>query len=114
MARIKDIIKSTFKVLILVIIVNYLILLIFKINPFFELKRTFICVGEGEFGVAMRHKCCDGLKAVTNYGVKNPGAEDYFERCGPSLASIFMCTKCGNGICEKVENECNCEEDCFK
>lgn len=82
-AKTKGIIKSTFKVLILVIIVNYLILLLFKINPFLELKHEYVCVGEGESGLAMRHKCCDGLKSVPPYsGVKNPGVEDRNERCG--------------------------------
>ena len=87
------------------------------VNPLKELKSRYFCIGEGEKGNYFNgDKCCSNLKEVVALSVvKNKTALDYRERCSVSGAGgHFLCTKCGNGTCEKIENVCNCPDDCFK
>lgn len=62
------------------------------------------CIKEGEWGWPLA-VCCEGLKNVGNSEPVNGVCTSYKN---PS----FVCTNCGNGICGKGENECNCPEDC--
>lgn len=34
--------------------------------------------------------------------------------CMYPLCSSYICTKCGDGVCGKGENHCNCQVDCGK
>ena len=82
------------------------------------------CVGEGEVIPATsispegfkkrKHiatECCEGLRPIII-------SSQYDENCNlkPPLVGVqggmTVCSKCGNGICEKWESKCNCPEDC--
>lgn len=111
------------KIIIFIILIAFIFLSgkllvnIFGVNPLIELKHKYYCVGESETGNYFKgNKCCGNLKAVLALTiVNNKSASDYGERCLVSGAGgTFLCTKCGNGVCEKIENVCNCPEDCFK
>ena len=68
------------------------------------------CVGEGETGSGMipgSPTCCEGLEAIS-VAMWDPAAGT----CALAM-DVFICSKCGNGKCEKGwENPCNCEKDC--
>ncbi|HLN19272.1 MAG TPA: hypothetical protein VK255_03840, partial [Patescibacteria group bacterium] len=71
-------------------------------------------VGEGEEFSAdfmpkifIENKCKFGLKSVS--ASKYTGGEF---GCLNPMCDCFVCTKCGDGICGKGENSCNCKEDC--
>jgi hypothetical protein len=69
-----------------------------------------VCLGEGATNEG--GSCCSGLTAIDRYLIPdNNGA------CGfPNkyLGKYFICSKCGDGICNAVtlENKCNCPQDC--
>lgn len=50
--------------------------------------------------------CCGGLKPI---GCARP---DTGGQCPPSCFGASYCTKCGDGVCGKGENICNCSQDC--
>ena len=65
------------------------------------------CVPEG--GTFMdfedTDKCCPGLVPVPDcFG--EDGA------CACPACPCYVCTQCGNGVCDGAENPCNCQEDC--
>lgn len=67
------------------------------------------CVKEGEMGSSMIEPmyCCEGLDAIS---VAN--WDPVTGMCG-MMSDVFLCSKCGNGICESDwENPCNCNSDC--
>lgn len=106
--------------MIIIIIVTLAVIEFFGISlskqTLLDIKHHYFCVGEGESGSHFKkHKCCKNLKAVAALSfVVDEKAKDYGERCLTSGAGgHFLCTKCGNGICENIENACNCPEDCF-
>ena len=70
---------------------------------------TMACTGNipsgcGPHGAAGWDSCCAGLEA--RCGAVLPGGG-----CDLSAASP-MCLPCGDGVCQKLENHCNCPEDC--
>jgi len=64
------------------------------------------CGEEGYFGQDV--ECCSGLVRkcgkLTSDGLCDPQSGGY--------QKLPSCIPCGNGICEKYENKCNCPEDC--
>jgi hypothetical protein len=50
--------------------------------------------------------CCEGLERVPNATVNNESI------CIPPINNSFVCTECGNGLCQPPENECSCPADC--
>jgi len=66
------------------------------------------CTKEGEsFPIYPGHDCCDGLIAIKPTASLNTSTGE----CTPIVGSS-VCSNCGNGTCEKWENQCNCLEDC--
>jgi len=63
------------------------------------------CREAGEF--VSISKCCQGLSEI-------PRIEAYDHECNLVgwLGWVYICSDCGNGICESWENKCNCPEDC--
>ena len=53
-------------------------------------------------------ECCDTLSPVMPI-------EAYDENCEETESDewAYVCTDCGNGVCEEWESKCNCEEDCL-
>lgn len=76
------------------------------------------CIQEGKTGPSaginpewLNHlpsECCPGLKEIIY--------KNYFdENCKRTMlvgAPNFICSACGNGMCEEWESKCNCPEDC--
>jgi len=63
------------------------------------------CVGEGEEGGLLYDICCLGLNKIANSWPAD-------NQCMTEMHVSFICTYCGNGVCEKGENVCNCPQDC--
>ena len=60
------------------------------------------CLGEGEQGL---FPCCDeSLDKLPCMDIIN--GECLILECG------WTCTDCGDGLCSKGENSCNCKQDC--
>lgn len=59
----------------------------------------------------MASKCCDGLLEMWN-----TCAEDdcKCQHSFPATGGLGICSDCGNGICDRTNNEnsCNCPNDC--
>ena len=80
------------------------------------------CVGEGGefFGESSNdNQCCPGLTPVFDCLVEE---FCYPDDAGNMICEIgcacpdcycMVCTYCGDGVCGKGENMCNCEEDCL-
>ena len=69
-------------------------------------KGKDICMNEDDECTIRDIDCCDGLKkAPLIYEKEN-------EECGVALPCGSICIPCGNGICDRRENKCNCPEDC--
>lgn len=76
------------------------------------------CVEEGKTGPSaginpdwldhLPSKCCPGLKEITY----KTYFDDNCERTMIVGAPSFICSNCGNKICEEWETKCNCPEDC--
>lgn len=80
-------------------------------NLFDNMQSSLSCAKEGEsIGtcVGCATKCCDGLRGMAHL--------KYESGCIklPAPGSGSTCSKCDNGICDKQNNEdeCNCPEDC--
>lgn len=56
--------------------------------------------------------CCDGLTPIENEDEYEGEPINYKPGCYPISESGRLCSACGNGECEPVENSCNCAEDC--
>ena len=102
----KNYIMKNKKIVILIIVVILALTIgavyIFTTNP---------CAKEGESTgtcVGCATKCCDGLKGMSHL--------KYEDGCikFPAPGSSSICSNCGDGICDKQNNEdeCNCPEDC--
>lgn len=64
------------------------------------------CIKEGEKGSYLKNdNCCENLTKISV-------SFESDSICENSIDSSFICSKCGNGICEKFENSCNCKTDC--
>lgn len=82
------------------------------IGLFFAL-RMLIGVRAGDeilipvvFDTLRDYQCFPGLKAVPD--AHGTGGKN----CAYPMCSCYVCVRCGNGICGKGENACNCPEDC--
>ncbi len=65
------------------------------------------CIAEGRIGVeAQGDSCCEGSVRIENRYPGNAGG------CESGTDGTFLCTNCGNGVCELYENRCNCTSDC--
>ena len=68
------------------------------------------CIEEGKQGnVFINEKCCPGLTQSPLYTLVSSAGE-----CIALPGGDFICTKCGDGICGKGEDNCVCPEDCKK
>jgi len=71
-----------------------------------DCKRPWECVKEGRSVPAIpgAPECCEGLEKISR-------ATLVYNQCRFALGA-FVCSACGNDVCEQWENECNCEDDC--
>lgn len=75
------------------------------------------CTGEGQEYNAkdICAGCCPALtrQPAADFGDNTPPSIDGFpEGCDIKSHALFICVKCGDGICGNGENECNCPTDC--
>jgi hypothetical protein len=74
-------------------------------EPTAEPTQEPACYGEGILiSDFLFTSCCEGLEKL-RVNIVGPDG-------GCTELSYFICTDCGNGICEYEENVCNCSEDC--
>jgi hypothetical protein len=62
-------------------------------------------VGEGQY-VNSYQRCLPGLVMTVQNSRPIGGI------CTPTHPIYYICTKCGDGICEGAEDKCNCPKDC--
>lgn len=71
------------------------------------------CYGEGERFNTLETQnavCCGGLtRAVDSFPDEPVGRPD---SCVTPTCPCYVCIDCGNGVCGKEENWCNCPKDC--
>lgn len=60
----------------------------------------------GSFGA-----CCDGLSGIDG-GLWDAAPNAASPICQSREGSGMICSNCGNGLCERWENRCNCSKDC--
>ena len=68
------------------------------------------CITEGQRGDSMmapEKECCPGLKPISDLYVSKET-----KNCVVGGDESFVCAKCGDAICGRGENRCNCQEDC--
>jgi len=76
------------------------------------------CAKEGEhFSSVYKDEypehCCEGLTEwYSGFDTSISIADVCYETGLLAGAPVGTCVNCGNGICEDVENPCNCPEDC--
>jgi len=63
------------------------------------------CKGPGES--ILVGECCEGLTHIQPAYTYGPDCNDL-----SIIGWVFLCSDCGNGICENWESRCNCPEDC--
>jgi hypothetical protein len=73
------------------------------------LSRRPACRGEGQDveGKEPGAGCCEGLAAIAE---SRPEEGE----CRSAPPSVKVCARCGDGVCGKGENRCNCAEDCAR
>jgi hypothetical protein len=67
------------------------------------------CISEGQTwpaASAVAPDCCPGLRKIVPAGKLTVDGSCLLEN------DTFICLPCPNGICESLENDCNCPEDC--
>lgn len=58
--------------------------------------------------------CCEGLTEWNSgFDTRISIADECYETGLLAGSPIGTCINCGNGICEDIENPCNCLEDCI-
>ncbi len=58
--------------------------------------------------------CCEGLTEWhSGMDTKISIADECYETGLVAGSPVGTCINCGNGICEEIENPCNCPEDCI-
>ena len=62
--------------------------------------------GMGGHGGSSGPQCCAGLTQIVEQAANGIGG------CSWSPAGFDMCSNCGDGICGKYEDYCNCPQDC--
>jgi hypothetical protein len=70
-----------------------------------------MCMPQGEQveGKDICAICCAGLKKSP---ALEPGDGGTCVASGGASLSVAVCLPCGNGVCDKDENRCNCPSDC--
>ncbi len=63
---------------------------------------------EQEWKTRSELKCCEGLTKISEAEYPRLFTED----CVPAEGTGYLCSNCGNGICEEWESRCSCKEDC--
>ncbi len=65
------------------------------------------CSGEDKqfFAKQLGAACCAGLTRIA-------GTEAVDGGCSQVPPDLFVCTRCGNGLCGPGESRCNCPNDC--
>ncbi len=79
-------------------------------NYFNITNNPVACAGEGQTDNIISNSftgCCSGLTKITNSFSSG-------NTCTASTISSYICTYCGDGVCGKGENACNCPSDCKK
>jgi hypothetical protein len=73
----------------------------------------FACITEG--GAALDYEgapvCCSGLTLIS---LDYPLATTCLPATGGTGDNCGYCTQCGNGVCDPLENRCNCSLDCIR
>jgi hypothetical protein len=64
------------------------------------------CLLEGQDALPGGLECCEDFSTLPNSTVSSDG------ECIDPIRGSFVCTRCGNGLCQPPENECSCPEDC--
>ena len=88
-------------------------------NNFFSMEK---CAKAGEessnpFRVPKDYprECCKGLIEIYTGLRYDPDNEYASENgCIGLKGAAYICSDCGNGVCESWENRCNCSEDCVE
>jgi hypothetical protein len=57
------------------------------------------------WGADLNIRCCTGLSAIKDCTGTPP-------KCVCPSCPCYLCSACGNGKCESIENACNCPKDC--
>jgi len=76
------------------------------------------CAKEGEQFLSVHkdeypERCCKGLTEWNSgFDTSISIADECYETGLPAGFPIGTCINCGNGVCEDIENPCNCPEDC--
>lgn len=118
--------------LILTILVSFsitgIILYLFLIAPKNNSKIPTLapaCANQGESfstvpeyyvennGINYPPRCCEGLNDVSSPNSLCINNQSYTLNIETGLPPIGVCSNCGNGVCEEVENACVCPTDCF-
>jgi hypothetical protein len=81
-------------------------------------KEEKVCANEGEHFSSVYQKeypehCCEGLTEWdSGMDTRISIGEQCYETMSMSGSPVGTCINCGNGICETLENVCNCPEEC--
>ena len=61
-----------------------------------------------------RKECCWGLQRITLCVYYNPDDQNANEEgcVGSGFPCGSVCSDCGNGVCERWEDQCTCAKDC--
>lgn len=76
------------------------------------------CASEGEqvsgvYTDEFPQMCCEGLiEWNSGFDTRISIGEKCYETGMVAGNPVGTCINCGNGICEEIENVCNCPEDC--
>ena len=75
------------------------------------------CAKQGEqFSVVYEeypNNCCNDLTEWNSgFDTRTSIADECYETGLLAGSPVGTCINCGNGICEEIENPCNCLEDC--
>lgn len=81
-------------------------------------KEGQICANEGEsFSSVYKNEypehCCEGLTEWdSGMDTRISIGNECYETRSMSGSPVGTCINCGNGVCEDLENVCNCPEEC--
>jgi hypothetical protein len=81
-------------------------------------KEDKICAKEGEqFSFVYTEEypevCCEGLKEWNSgMDTRISIGNECYETMSLSGSPVGTCINCGNGVCDNLENVCNCPEEC--
>ena len=76
-------------------------------DGYFSIVSSVSCRDENSGCTISNLPCCSGLKPVSMC-IEESNDMCFCVTCGS------ICAPCGNGVCDKNENKCNCPEDCKK